>query len=72
MADHPTPEQVTQALNVIEHAKSDDAMVLMVWACAAAVKHGVAKEAADNLEVDWEDEFETVQNAFNPFPTQAQ
>jgi len=67
MQTHPTAEQVTQALNVIEHADADDAMTLMVWACAAAAKHGRAKEAADNLEVDWEEQFEDLQAACNTF-----
>lgn len=67
MQTHPTPQQVSQALNVIEHADAEDAMTLMVWACAAAAKQGKAKEAADNLEVDWEDQFEAVQAAFDPF-----
>lgn len=63
----PTQQEVTQALNVIEHADADDAMVLMVWACAAAAKHGKAKEAADNLQVDWEDQFDDVVAAFDQY-----
>lgn len=65
--NHPTSEQVKQALNVIERADADDAMTLMVCACVAAAKHGKAKEAAVNLEVEHENQIENLRSAFNPF-----